>query len=158
MSRYAALALLLSLSIGSSAARAVLPPVAFPLHVSSDRRHLLDANQRPFLVTADSPWSLMVGPTVAEATSYLENRRQKGFDAVLVNLVEHLFNGPTNSDGQDPFLVAGDFSTPNEAYFAHCDQVIQAAADKGIVVFLTPAYLGYQGGAEGWYQEILANG
>jgi hypothetical protein len=158
MRRRAALALWIGLGLAASGSPAHAAPPAFPLSVAPDQRRLLDANGRAFFVTADSPWSLIVGPDLAGAESYLENRRLKGFNAVLVNLVEHLFHGPTNAYGEDPFLVPGDFSTPNEDYFAHADAVIAAAEARGIVVFLAPAYLGYNGGAEGWYSEVLASG
>ena len=32
------------------------------------------------------------------------------------------------------------------------------AASKGMAVLLVPAYLGYQGGDEGWYGEMVASG
>ena len=36
--------------------------------------------------------------------------------------------------------------------------MISKANEKGMLVLLAPAYLGYQGGDEGWYQEMSANG
>src|SRR5262249_8424609 len=67
-------------------------------------------------------------------------------------------NAPANISGVEPFTVAGDYSTPNEAYFQYADWVIQQAAARGIAVLLTPSYLGYDGGDEGWYSEMQANG
>jgi uncharacterized protein DUF4038/collagenase-like protein with putative collagen-binding domain len=98
--------------------------------------------------------------TNAEADQYLEDRRQKGFNAVIVNLIEHQFaaNPPNDAYGDGPFLTPGDFSTPNEAYFAHAAYVINSAAQKGILVLLAPAYMGFGGGSQGWYQEMTANG
>jgi hypothetical protein len=93
-----------------------------------------------------------------EVRQYLDDRRARRFNAVLVNLVEHHFGGPRNRDGQSPFLTAGDFSTPNDAYFANADYVIEQAAQRDILVLLAPMYLGFQGGEEGWYRELLANG
>lgn len=130
---------------------------AFPLTVGPDQRHLLDQNNRPFLVVGDAPWSLMTAATKSEAEAYLEDRRQRGFNAVLVNIIEHYFNGPVNKEGNAPFLRTGsvyDFSKPVEAYFAHIDYVIGLARDKGMLVMLTPAYLGYNGGQQGWWPEI----
>jgi hypothetical protein len=120
----------------------------------------VDAQGNPFLLQGDAAWSLIVQLTNAQADQYLEDRRQKGFNAVFVNLIEHQFssNPPKNIYGDAPFLTPGDFSTPNEAYFAHAAYVINSAAQKGIVVLLTPAYMGYGGGSEGWYQEMVANG
>jgi hypothetical protein len=132
----------------------------FPLRVAPGVRHLIDARGDPFFVHGDTPWSLIVQATKAQAEAYLEDRRSKKFNAVLVELIEHHFstNPPKNVYGEGPFLTPGDFSTPNEAYFAHAEYVIKKAAEKGILVMLTPAYMGYGGGVEGWYQEMKANG
>jgi hypothetical protein len=113
---------------------------------------------RPFLIHGDTPWSLIVQLTYEEALVYLDDRRARGFDTVLVNLIEHQFadDPPNNRAGEGPFLVPGDLSTPNDAYFDHAERVVVAAADRGIAVFLTPAYLGYGGGAEGWFAEMEA--
>ena len=55
-------------------------------------------------------------------------------------------------DGLNPFTAVNDLSTPNEAYFARCDQVIRAAADRGINVILNPADTG------GFMPVLRANG
>jgi Protein of unknown function (DUF4038)/Putative collagen-binding domain of a collagenase len=136
------------------------PPIAFPLALSADRRHVVDRRGRPFLIQGDSAWSLIAKLTREETEVYLEDRRRRGFDAILVNLIEHKFaeRPPRNAYGQAPFRTAGDFSTPNDDYFAHADWVIERAAEKGIAVFLAPCYLGQNGGDEGFYQEMLASG
>ena len=128
----------------------------YPLKVSSDGRHLVDQNNAPFLLQADAAWSLMVGLSDTDVQTYLADRKNKGFNAVLVNLIEHAFGPKVPADlaGDQPFLTPGDFTTPNEKYFAHADWVIQQAAANGIVVLLTPAYLGYACGSEGWCAEI----
>ena len=132
----------------------------FPLHVEAGKRYLLDAQNRPFLITGDAPWSLIAGLSDADAELYLETRRQQGFNAVMVNLIEHKFSAhpPKDDAGDAPFTTAGDFSTPNPAYFAHAETVISKANAKGMLVLLAPAYMGYQGGDEGWYSEMSANG
>jgi hypothetical protein len=133
---------------------------AYPVKIGDNRRYLVDQNNVPFLLQGDAPWSLIVGLTKPEAEQYLENRRQKGFNTLMVNLIEHKFcaNPPRNRDGEGPFTTPGDFSTPNEKYFAQADWVIKKAGEKGIQVLLAPAYLGYAGLDEGWYEEVLANG
>jgi Protein of unknown function (DUF4038)/Putative collagen-binding domain of a collagenase len=135
-------------------------PAVFPLTLSADRRHVVDQRGRPFLIQGDSAWSLIAKLTREETEVYLEDRRHRGFDAILVNLIEHKFaeHPPRNAYGQAPFTTAGDFSTPDDAYFAHADWVIERAAEKGIAVFLAPCYLGQNGGDEGFYREMLASG
>lgn len=141
---------------GATSVTVTPPPTttAFPLKLSPDQRHLLDQNNRPFLVNGDTPWSLFTGLTKAEAETYLEDRRQRGFNSIIINLAEPYPPGPANRDGQLPFLKAGDFSTPNDAYFQHVDYVLNLARSKGFLVLITPAYLGFGGGAEGWWQDI----
>ncbi len=130
----------------------------YPVRVGPDHRHLVDPGGTPLLIQGDAPWSLISGLTREEAEQYLENRRRQGFNSVIVNLIEHKFRGPVNRYGDGPFTTPGDFSTPNEKYFAHADWVIRKAAEKGIQVFLAPIYLGYIGTDEGWIEETLANG
>ena len=132
----------------------------FPLHVEAGKRYLIDAHGNPFLMQGDAAWSLIAQLNNADAAQYLENRRLKGFNTVIVNLIEHQFadNPPYDAYGDAPFLTPGDFSTPNEAYFAHAAYVINLAAQKGMLVLLAPAYMGVDGGDQGWYQEMTANG
>ncbi len=137
----------------------VVPPV-FPLQVSSDGRYLVDRAGKPFLIQGDAGWSILVQLKDDEVETYLEDRRRRGFNAILVNLLEHKFadHAPRNAYGDAPFTKPGDFSTPNEGYFAHADKVLHLARQKGLAVMLAAAYLGQKGGDEGWYQEELRNG
>jgi hypothetical protein len=139
---------------------AVTSTVAFPLRVDAANRRLVGANGEPFFMAGDAGWSLIVQLTREEAVQYLDSRRAAGFTTILVNLVEHQFAAaaPANGYGQQPFLSRGDFSTPNAAYFDHAEWVVGQAAERGLLVLLAPMYLGYQGGSEGWYQELKANG
>jgi len=129
----------------------------FPIRVSQNGRHFVDERGTPFLLHGDAAWSLISGLTKAEAEIYLEDRRSRGFNAIIVNLIEHKFKGPRNREREQPFLLPGDFSTPNEKYFAHADWVIRKAGEKGILVILAPCYLGAEAD-EGWYREVLENG
>jgi len=147
-------------AIGTSADTVRDPRPEFPLRVAPAQRCLAGADGRPFLVHGDTPWSLAAQLTREQIERYLDDRRRKGFNAVLVNMLEHHFSDdpPRNAYGQPPFQTRGDFSTPNEAYFSHVEFIIAQAAERGILVMLTPAYLGYDGGEQGWYREMAANG
>ncbi len=131
-----------------------------PLHISSNQRYLVDRNDRPFLLQGDAAWSLIANLSREDAAVYLSNRRAKGFNAILVNLIEHKFaaHAPSNVYGEAPFPNVLDFSVPNEKYFAHADWVIRKAAENGLTVLLAPIYLGYVGKDEGFYDETMANG
>jgi hypothetical protein len=136
------------------------PKAAFPLSIAAGRRHLEDAAGQPFLLHGDTAWSLIAQLTREDAATYLRDREARGFNAILVNLVEHRFASrpPANAYGHQPFLTPGDFATPGEDYFAHADWVLHQAAERGMLVLLAPAYLGAGGGAEGWYREMTASG
>ena len=151
IARAAALALFLLLARAVSSAAP-----AYPLKISANHRYLIDQNDAPFLLQGDAGWSVMVAATDSEVEGYFENRRQKGFNSVLVNLIEHRFSEhpPLNANGDAPFTITGDFTTPNEKYFAHADWVIRKAAENGILVLLCPIYLGYKGTEEGWIEEL----
>jgi len=131
----------------------------YPLKVSKNQRYLVDQNNVPYLLQGDAAWSLIVALTKEEVEQYLENRHEKGFNTILVNLIEHKFckNPPKNAYGEEPFIKPGDLSTPNEKYFTLVDWVIKKAAENGIQVLLAPIYLGYEGTDEGWIKEVMAS-
>ena len=137
----------------------------FPLKVHSSQRYLVDQRNDPFLVQGEAPWSLIIALTTNEVNLYLADHHAKGVNLLVVNLIEHQFAGgdnpygaPTNRYGQRPFLTQGDFTTPNESYFTYADWVLRRCAEEGFAVLLTPCYLGYPGTAEGWYNDVIANG
>jgi hypothetical protein len=143
-------------------------PARYPLTISQDRRRLLDLDGKPFLVQGDTCWSLIANLDYAETISYLDNRRAKGFNTLLINLIEHLFSKdpPRDRAGREPFSKPGDMSTPNNAYFDAAERVLDACAQRGFCVILAPCYIGYRHdrGAgisphfDGWYDEIVATG
>jgi hypothetical protein len=111
---------------------------------------------KPFFMQGDAAWSLIAQLKKDEVEEYLQDRRRRGFNTLLVNLIEHRFadRAPDNAYGEGPFLTPGDYATPNEKYFAHADWVLTRAQELGFLVLLNPSYLGNQGGNEGWYREI----
>jgi hypothetical protein len=148
---------------GDGTTRAAVPvvgesPATFPLVVRSGQRYLEDVTGRPFLIHGDTAWSLIAVLTRDEVDRYLDDRHARGFNTILVSLIEHHYSAtpPANAYGQQPFLTPGDYTTPNEAYFAHADWVLRQAAAKGFLVLLTPSYTGCCG--DGWYEEMVANG
>jgi hypothetical protein len=160
----------------------------FPLVVKRGQRYLEDAAGRPFLIHGDTAWSLIADLTREDVDLYLDDRRARGFNTILVNLIEPRFstNPPANAYGERPFhglpfeaatslasatpletltraatsiaTLFADYSSPNDAYFAHADWVLRRAAEKGFLVLLTPSYTGWGGGDHGWYRAMVANG
>ncbi len=131
----------------------------FPLTVSNGL--LETASGQPFLIIGDSPWYLIQGPDREGAEKYLENRKQKGVNSIVLCLIASESNGSEDAYGNKPFIQPGDFTTPNPSYFSHVDFVLNMAMGKGIQVFLYPAWLGYDTGnghPEGWYTQVTENG
>ncbi|GMV31924.1 MAG: hypothetical protein AMXMBFR59_40490 [Rhodanobacteraceae bacterium] len=87
------------------------------------------------------------------------DRQRRGFSALLVSLLEHKYSNdpPRNSFGDAPFLVPGDFSRCNPAYFDHAAWVIDQAAKHGQLVLLAVSYIGCCGD-DGWYAEMVSSG
>jgi hypothetical protein len=135
-------------------------PAVFPLSLKPGAGYPIDAAGNPFLLIGDAAWSLIAQLSREDAELYLEDRRARGFNAILVSLVEHKYasHPPANFYGEQPFLTPGDFSTPNERYFQHADWVLERAAAKNLLVLLTPDYLGYDGQDEGWWKELAKLG
>ncbi|TXR48333.1 DUF4038 domain-containing protein [Phyllobacterium endophyticum] len=132
----------------------------FPLRVAENRRYLEDATGKPFLITGEAAWSLIGDLSREDADKYLADRQRRGFNTLLVSLIEHRFsrNAPRNFYKRAPFLVEGDFTKPNESYFNDADWILNRARERGFLVLLVPSYLGSGGGPEGWFREVQAAG
>jgi hypothetical protein len=154
---------------GSTGGRSNAARGAFPLTVKPGRRYLQDAAGTPFLIHGDTAWSLIAQLTREEVDQYLDDRRARGFNTILVSLIEHEYsaNPPANAYGERPFRnqeiaswvpwgTFADYTTPNEAYFRHADWVLRRAAAKGFLVLLVPSYVGCC--SDGWHQAMVANG
>lgn len=128
-----------------------------PLRIDPVTHKLADARGRPFFLQGEAAWSLIAQLTDEEVDAYLADRRRRGFNALLVNLIEHKFadHAPADPYGESPFDSPGDFRAPADAYFERANRVVQRAEEQGFVVILVPAYLGFDGGSEGWYGELL---
>jgi hypothetical protein len=133
-------------------------PATFPLVVRPGQRYLEDVAGKPFLIHGDTAWSLIAELTREDVDRYLDDRHARGFNTILVSLIEYHYsaNAAANAYDQQPFLKPGNYTTPNDAYFAHADWVLRQAADKGFLVLLTPSYAGCCG--DGWYEEMVTNG
>lgn len=150
------------------------PPkgAVFPLRIEPGKAHLIDASGRPFMIVGDSAWSLLLQLSRIQIDAYLEDRRQHGYNTVLVNVLESHFatNPPRNREGAAPFLKPknfgsaaefvsrADFGTPNLAYFELLDFLLVKAAEKDMLVMAVPAYPGYMGGEQGWWGAMEKNG
>jgi hypothetical protein len=145
---------------GASLASSGSTSVQFPLRLSDDSRYLVDAGGRPFLVVGDTAWSMIAQLKPEVMGRYLDDRQRRGFNSIIVNLIEHKFasKAPANLDGVSPFARGDDFTQPNAEYFKAAHRAVEAAQARGISVWLCPAYLGWGGGDEGFFKEAKAAG
>ncbi len=131
---------------------------AYPLKLAADPtvRYLVDQNNQPFFIVGEAAWALIGQVSLEDAQLYLDDLAARGFNTVITTLVEGYYadNAPANFYGTPPYLPANAFASPNEAYFAHADAVINYAATKGILVILSPNYLGCCN--DGW-RAVLEN-
>ncbi len=132
----------------------------YPLQIAPGGRHLVDQRGRPFLIKGETAWLALVNLTGEEQERYLADRAAKGFNLVEVMLLNHDYTSspnpppPSNRAGERPFRNPGDFSTPDDAYFDRSAAFVDRAAAHGIAVLLSPLYLGFDGGPEGWWKEL----
>src|SRR5215475_7614343 len=155
--------LLLSLAL---VAKAGATP-AYPLHPSANGRYVVDSNNVPFLIIGDAPHSILAKLNNTDATTYLTDRGNRGFNALWIELLCDSYTfGYGNEgtphygkdvNGNDPFTaILGngfyDLTTPNEAYWSHVDFIVQTAAANGLQCLFTPLDQG------GWSQTAIFNG
>lgn len=65
--------------------------VAFPLKVSGNQRYLVDQNNVPFPILGDSGWEVAHNLVRADQDTYLADRAARGFNALIVEAIEHKF-------------------------------------------------------------------
>jgi len=132
----------------------------FPLAVHPSGRYLTTAQGDGFLIHGDTPWSLPAQLTNAEIGTYIADRAARGFTAIMIEAIVRTFTSQTPDyrtvDGLDPFTPMTDFSSPNNAYWNRVDYIVNACKAQNMVVMLNPAYLGFNGGSEGWMVQVNA--
>jgi len=118
-----------------------------PIQISPNHRYFVDAKGQPFFWLGDTSWPLFSKYTQAEAEKYLQNRADKGFtviQAVLVSGAPDAFGSEAetsrpNAAGDKPWLD-NDPTRPNDAYFRHVDDLVQFAAQRGMVMAVLPVW------------------
>lgn len=123
--------------------QSVMPDTdVYPLKPSANKRYLIDQRSRPFLMVGDAPQTIIANLSVAEAATYMANRREYEINTLWINLLCNFSDGcnkdATTFDGVAPFVVSGELSRPNPVYFQRADDIIKLAATYGMVVLLDP--------------------
>lgn len=110
------------------------------LAVTPDGHYLQHKNGKPFFFLGDTAWELFHRLTLEEAKHYLKTRAEQGFNVIQAVLLAE-FDGLTepNRKGDLP-LHDLDPTRPNEAYFAHVDEVMHYAAQLGLFMGVLPTW------------------
>lgn len=151
----------------------------FPVRISKDKRYLVDQRNKPFPILGRTAWFIISQPEKSYR-QFVENTLAHGHNAIEFAAITHWPMGnhaPFNGEGEIPFLKrlngsdwdgklkynsllqeVPDLTTPNEKYWRFVDQFIEYCETKGLLVFMFPAYVGYNGEEQGWMKELVANG
>jgi hypothetical protein len=155
------------------------PQLVFPVKTSTNKRYLVDQRNRPFPIQGRTSWCIISQPAEGYR-NYIDNTLLHGFNSIEMSVICHWPSSnhpPHNGQGDIPFekqlngspwkggLVykdtlaeAPDMNTPDERYWKYVDEFFNYCETKGILIFLFPGYVGYDGGDQGWMQELIANG
>lgn len=103
--------------VGSSSGTSIVTGSStnlFPLSISADGRYLKQNNGTPFLICAQSTWSLAVNLPLADLTSFFSTISGQGFNTVMFNAIEHNYTvvkPPKERGGNLPFTKRLDGAT-----------------------------------------------
>ena len=109
--------------------------VSWPLKVSSNGRYLVDQNDQPFLMAADTAWPFAARLSVDNAKKYIDTRKAQGFNASLALLVAWSRN---DSGARGTAFQGGDITKPNESYWQGMDQILEYAKQQNFLMAIGP--------------------
>ncbi|HOF98974.1 MAG: glycoside hydrolase family 140 protein [Paludibacteraceae bacterium] len=110
------------------------------LKITSDHHYLSYKNGDPFFWLGDTAWELFHRLKLEEIETYLENRKQKGFNVVQAVILPEMDGLRVPNRYGDVPLIDMDPTKPNEKYFQFVDTVVKLAAKKGIFMGLLPTW------------------
>lgn len=103
------------------------------------------ADGKPFFMLADTSWHLFNRFYVEDKgkhniVEYLDKRKSQGFNTILGVVIPPTEGyWGTNIYGEPPFTNTSPL-TPNEAYFARIDKIIDLAAERGMFIGVFPMW------------------
>lgn len=122
-----------SVSVVAYAGANVLYQKGF-LKVSADRRHLAFNDGTPFRWIGDTAWIAPLRASTSDWQTYLNDRAAKRFTLIQISPAS-AWGGTADVDGNAPFTGSG-LSKWNPAYWQGVEQKVEAANQKGLVVFM----------------------
>jgi len=119
------------------------------LLVSENGRYLTTGDGKPFFWLGDTGWLLFSRLTREEANTYLEDRKQKGFNVIQVMVLHdvpsrnvYLDSSVVHGNVAKPMLTPGNNPKDSVAYdyWDHVDYIVDKAAEKGLYMALVPVW------------------
>lgn len=119
------------------------------LLISENGRYLTTGNGEPFFWLGDTGWLLFSKLNREEANTYLEDRKQKGFNVIQVMVLHEVpsvniygDSSIINKDVSKPAITKGNDFKDSKAYdfWDHVDYIIDLAEKKGIYMALVPVW------------------
>jgi hypothetical protein len=123
----------------------------YPIRVSPNRRHLVDANGKPFFVMGDTPWFLQKLPP-AEFRQIMDDRKTKGYNTLFLELLDDSDIRSRDAHGSVPFDPPLNITRPVEAYWRYADVVLEEAEKRGFLVIMNSIWYGAGDGL--WMHHI----
>lgn len=119
------------------------------LAISSNKRFFVDEKGSPFFWLGDTGWLLFSKLTREEAATYLEDRKQKGYNVIQVMVLHTVAaanvygdSALVNKNVARPLTTSGNSSTDAAQYdyWDHVDYIVDAAAKKGLYMAMVPIW------------------
>lgn len=98
--------------------------------------HRIYVDGKPFLISADTGWTVMTRISYEEADYYLSVRKSQGFNTILADIIPAKSQG--NFYGEKPFFD-NDMTRPNETYWRHVDRLVQNMVNQGFLMIFKSA-------------------
>jgi hypothetical protein len=110
------------------------------LKVSENKRFLITEDGKPFFWMGDTGWEMIHRLSKEEASFYIKNRADKGFNVIMTVILSEM-NGATtpNAEGHLP-LINLNPAQPNEAFFKHLDYLLAEAKKLNLYLALLPTW------------------
>jgi Protein of unknown function (DUF4038)/Putative collagen-binding domain of a collagenase len=116
----------------------------FPVKAAPGGRYLTYADgHTPFLLLGDTPHSMLIRASLSDMETYISTRQQQGFTVLWVLFIDATYSNGyadgSNYNGDRPFTSGSspsdyDLSTPNEAYWAYADEMVDLASRYDMLI------------------------
>ncbi len=108
------------------------------LRVKENGRYLMNGN-KPFFWMGDTAWLLFQKLSLEETRIYLKNRKEKGFNIILVDFIHN--EEQRNRNGSRAIL-GNNFDKPDLEgdYWSHIDKVMNLAEEMGLYMGILPVW------------------